>query len=59
MRPSVASPHRADCPPTFRPSSAAQLCDLYENDCIFDKFDCSISGDGKHFCTGTYSNFFR
>ena len=36
-----------------------QLCDLYENDCIFDKFDCSISGDGKHFCTGTYSNFFR
>ncbi|GAB4823303.1 hypothetical protein N2152v2_010349 [Parachlorella kessleri] len=36
-----------------------KLCDLYENDCIFDKFDCSISGDGKHLCTGTYSNFFR
>ncbi len=36
-----------------------QLCDLYENDCIFDKFDCSMSGDGKNFCTGTYSNFFR
>lgn len=36
-----------------------KLCDLYENDCIFDKFDCSMSGDGKHFCTGTYSNFFR
>ncbi|KAG1456024.1 hypothetical protein G6F56_006929 [Rhizopus delemar] len=24
-----------------------KLCDLYENDCIFDKFECSFSGDGK------------
>lgn len=36
-----------------------QLCDLYESDCIFDKFDCAMSGDGRHFATGTYSNFFR
>lgn len=36
-----------------------QLCELYENDCIFDKFDCCMSGDGAHFATGTYSNFFR
>ncbi len=36
-----------------------QLCDLYENDCIFDKFDCALSGKGDHFATGTYSNFFR
>jgi serine/threonine-protein phosphatase 2A regulatory subunit B len=25
----------------------SSLCDLYENDCIFDKFECMISGDGK------------
>ena len=24
-----------------------KLCDLYENDCIFDKFECMFSGDGK------------
>ncbi|EIE21400.1 protein phosphatase 2A regulatory subunit PR55 [Coccomyxa subellipsoidea C-169] len=36
-----------------------RLCDLYENDCIFDKFDCAFSGDGSHLATGTYSNCFR
>lgn len=25
-----------------------KLCDLYENDCIFDKFECSFSGCGKY-----------
>lgn len=25
----------------------SRLCDLYENDCIFDKFECIFSGDGK------------
>lgn len=25
----------------------SKLCDLYENDCIFDKFECTFSGDGK------------
>ena len=24
-----------------------KLCDLYENDCIFDKFECTFSGDGS------------
>jgi serine/threonine-protein phosphatase 2A regulatory subunit B len=23
-----------------------KLCDLYENDCIFDKFECVWNGDG-------------
>ncbi|KAK9811783.1 hypothetical protein WJX72_009879 [[Myrmecia] bisecta] len=36
-----------------------RLCDLYENDCIFDKFDCCISGKGDYVATGSYSNFFR
>ena len=24
------------------------LCDLYENDCIFDKFECAASTDGQY-----------
>lgn len=24
-----------------------KLCDLYENDCIFDKFECTWSGDDR------------
>ena len=36
-----------------------QLCDLYENDCIFDKFDCCMSGTGMRMATGSYSNTFR
>jgi len=36
-----------------------KLAQLYENDSIFDKFDCCASGDGKMIATGTYSNFFR
>lgn len=37
----------------------AKLCGLYENDCIFDKFECSWSADDKHVLTGSYNNFFR
>ena len=40
-------------------TSCLQLCDLYENDCIFDKFDCAMSGRGDYVCTGSYSNFFK
>ncbi|KAJ3257445.1 protein phosphatase 2A regulatory subunit cdc55 [Boothiomyces macroporosus] len=36
-----------------------KLCDLYENDCIFDKFECNFSGDGTQALTGSYSNFFH
>jgi hypothetical protein len=25
-----------------------KLCDLYENDCIFDKFECVWGGDDKY-----------
>ena len=25
----------------------SKLCDLYENDCIFDKFECTFSGSGE------------
>ncbi|CAA7408762.1 unnamed protein product [Spirodela intermedia] len=36
-----------------------RLCDLYENDSIFDKFECCLSGDGSRVATGSYSNQFR
>ncbi|KAG0076813.1 protein phosphatase 2A regulatory subunit cdc55 [Linnemannia elongata] len=35
-----------------------KLCDLYENDCIFDKFECTFSGDGNNVLTGSYNNNF-
>ncbi|XVE97659.1 hypothetical protein REPUB_Repub03eG0037800 [Reevesia pubescens] len=36
-----------------------KLCDMYENDSIFDKFECCISGDGLRVATGSYSNLFQ
>eukprot|EP01096_Ripella_sp_DP13-Kostka_P006657 TRINITY_DN2399_c0_g1_i1.p1 TRINITY_DN2399_c0_g1~~TRINITY_DN2399_c0_g1_i1.p1 ORF type:complete len:422 (-),score=199.60 TRINITY_DN2399_c0_g1_i1:404-1669(-) len=36
----------------------SKLCDLYENDCIFDKFECQISTDGNSVMTGSYNNMF-
>lgn len=35
-----------------------KLLDLYENDCIFDKFECNFSGDGKNALSGSYNNNF-
>ncbi|SGY16183.1 BQ5605_C012g06796 [Microbotryum silenes-dioicae] len=37
----------------------SKLCDLYENDCIFDKFECTFSGDGQHVLSGSYNNHFH
>ncbi|KAM0787601.1 Protein phosphatase PP2A regulatory subunit B [Microbotryomycetes sp. NB124-2] len=36
-----------------------KLCDLYENDCIFDKFECTFSGNGEHVLSGSYNNYFH
>jgi len=36
-----------------------KLCDLYESDCIFDKFECCFSNDGNHLFTGGYHNYFH
>ncbi|KAA0198514.1 Serine/threonine-protein phosphatase 2A 55 kDa regulatory subunit B, partial [Fasciolopsis buskii] len=35
-----------------------KLCSLYENDCIFDKFECQWSPDDRYIMTGPYSNHF-
>jgi len=37
---------------------SVHLCDLYENDCIFDKFECCSDHNGKRFVTGSYNNNF-
>ncbi|KAI9905214.1 hypothetical protein PsorP6_013736 [Peronosclerospora sorghi] len=37
----------------------ARLGDLYESDCIFDKFECAVSGDGNNFITGSYNSEFH
>lgn len=31
-----------------------QLCDLYNDDSIFDKFECCVSSNGGQFATGSY-----
>ncbi|KAG7194636.1 protein phosphatase 2A regulatory subunit cdc55 [Scheffersomyces spartinae] len=35
-----------------------RLCDTYENDAIFDKFEVQFSGDNKSVMTGSYNNHF-
>jgi len=37
----------------------SKLCDLYENDCIFDKFECAFNYDGNLVATGSYHNMFN
>lgn len=37
----------------------SKLCSLYENDCIFDKFECCWGGSDSAIMTGSYNNFFR
>jgi len=36
-----------------------KLCEMFENDCIFDKFAISASPDGNTFFTGNYNNSFH
>ncbi|NXD56790.1 2ABD phosphatase, partial [Corvus moneduloides] len=37
----------------------SKLCSLYENDCIFDKFECCWNSPDSTIMTGSYNNFFR
>ncbi|CDK27339.1 unnamed protein product [Kuraishia capsulata CBS 1993] len=36
----------------------SRLCDTYENDAIFDKFEVQFSGDNNSIMTGSYNNNF-
>ncbi len=35
-----------------------KLCDLYENDCIFDKFECVWGGDDKYVISPKFNSLF-
>uniref|UniRef100_A0A3Q4HX62 Serine/threonine-protein phosphatase 2A 55 kDa regulatory subunit B n=1 Tax=Neolamprologus brichardi TaxID=32507 RepID=A0A3Q4HX62_NEOBR len=37
----------------------SKLCSLYENDCIFDKFECVWNSSDSVIMTGAYNSFFR
>ena len=34
----------------------SKLCELYENECIFDKFSISSSPDSNYFLTGNFNS---
>ncbi len=34
----------------------SKLCELYENECIFDKFSMSSSADSNYFVTGNFNS---
>ena len=36
----------------------SRLCSLYENDCIFDKFECGFNGDDR-LVYSSYSYFYK
>ena len=42
----------------FEPINS-KLYEVYEKDHIFDKFNLSLSGDGKSFVSGFYNNYFH
>jgi serine/threonine-protein phosphatase 2A regulatory subunit B len=44
--------------PIFEPLKS-KLCELYENECIFDKFSISSSWDSNYFLTGNFNNTFH
>ncbi len=37
----------------------SKLCELYENECIFDKFNISSSPDSNYFITGNFNSTFH
>lgn len=37
----------------------SKLCSLYENDFIFDRFECGWNGSDSAIISGSYNNFFR
>jgi len=42
----------------FHEHLVSKLCDLYENDSIFDKYECCWSNDSMRLLTGSYNNNF-
>uniref|UniRef100_A0A3Q2QIW3 Serine/threonine-protein phosphatase 2A 55 kDa regulatory subunit B n=1 Tax=Fundulus heteroclitus TaxID=8078 RepID=A0A3Q2QIW3_FUNHE len=51
----------SECPahPQVHEYLRSKLCSLYENDCIFDKFECVWNSSDSVIMTGAYNSFFR
>lgn len=47
-----------DVIPVYEPLRS-KLCELYENECIFDKFSISSSGCSRYFVTGLFNGNFH
>lgn len=44
---------------TIQDTLKTKLCEIFENDCIFDKFNVSLSKDSNTVLTGNYNNNFH
>lgn len=44
---------------TVQEALKSKLCDIFENDCIFDKFSVAVSKDSNTILTGNYNNCFH
>jgi serine/threonine-protein phosphatase 2A regulatory subunit B len=44
---------------TVNEALKSKLCDMVENECIFDKFSAAISPDGNTIVSGNYNNSFH
>lgn len=44
---------------TLQEGIKSKLCEIFQNDCIFDKFNISISKDSNTLLTGNYNNSFH
>lgn len=47
------------CSITIQEALKSKLCDIFENDCIFDKFNLAVSKDSNTLLTGNYNNTFH
>lgn len=55
----VAMEHRPVATFAVHDALRGKLCDVYENDAIFDKFECVMAADGRHVATGSYGFLMR
>lgn len=44
---------------TVQEALKSKLCDIFQNDCIFDKFSVAVSKDSNTILTGNYNNCFH
>ena len=56
LRPPLSLQQWPHLTPNTKSGLRPRLCELYENDCIFDKFECTWTAGGKAAVTGSYKN---